>query len=413
LEHDRLQVKIGYRAADERSMRVAIIEPVPFGGLLHYAIQLADALAERGHDVDLICARGNELADRSGAARRRFVLPPGAAAHSGNPGRVRSTLRRARTAWRLVRTWGRIVREVRFGKYDAVLLNGSLDMPLTALGALAMTRLSGDTVTSHVCHNVRPFDRWGGSELFVDGGRTMKLLARAYPSFDLLFVHGDKAVSEYRETYPPTRLVVIPHGDERIFSDDEPPPPQSEEERILFFGAWNKVKGLPILMEAFDALAERRPEARLTIAGAPVPEEGQAALVLPWAEARSECVDVLPNYVPLDEVAALFASARVVVMPYLVGYQSGVVHLAMTMQRAVVASDIGDFSSVVEDGVTGLLVPPGDVHALVGAVDKVLGDPALAARFGAAGRERVMNASGWPVIAQQVEQTLQGAVQAA
>lgn len=408
-----MPVKIVSRPADDTSMRVAIIEPVPFGGLLHYATQLADALAERGHDVDLICARGNELADRTGAARRRYVLPSGAAAHSGNPGRVRATLRRARTAWRLLRTWGRIVREVRFGKYDAVLLNGSLDMPLTAFGALMMTRFSGRTVTSHVCHNVRPFDRWGGGELFVGGGRTMKWLARAYPSFDLLFVHGDKALSEYRETYPPTQLVVIPHGDERIFSDDEPPPPPSEEQRILFFGAWNKVKGLPVLMEAFDALVERRPQARLTIAGAPVPEEGQAALVLPWAEARNELVDVRPNYVPLDEVAALFASARVVAMPYLVGYQSGVVHLAMTMQRAVVASDIGDFSSIVQDGVTGLLVPAGDVPALVGALDSVLGDVALAARLGAAGRERVMTGSGWPVIAQKVEQTLQGAMQTA
>src|SRR5206468_1215524 len=151
------------------------------------------------------------------------------------------------------------VREVRSGKYDAVLLDGGLDMPLSALGALAATRFSGRTVMSHVCHNVRPFNRWGGTELFVEGGRTMKLLARAYPSFDLLFVHGERAAEEYRATYPPTQLVVIPHGDERIFSDGDPPG-AAPEPRILFFGAWNKVKGLPILMEAFDTLVERRPD---------------------------------------------------------------------------------------------------------------------------------------------------------
>ncbi|MDO8184229.1 glycosyltransferase family 4 protein [Conexibacter sp. JD483] len=393
-------------------MRIAVIEPVPFGGLLHYATQLADALAERGNQVDLICARDNELASRSGAARRRPVLPPGAPAHSGEPTRVEATLRRARTAARLARTWGRIVREVRFGGYDAVLLNGSLDLSLTALGALTVTKLRGKTPTSHVCHNVRPFNRWGGSELFVEGGTTMKLLARAYPSFDFLFVHGERSRAEYLETYPPTRLVVIPHGDERIFEDGEEPPPPAGEPRILFFGAWRKMKGLPVLMEAFDALSRRRPDARLTIAGPPVPEEGESARVIPWASGHGDSVEVRPDYVPLEQVPDLFGRARVVVMPYLAGYQSGVVHLAMTMRRAVVASDVGDLPAAVADGETGIVVPKGDVPALVDALDRVLGDPALAERLGAAGRERVMNGSGWPTVAEQVEAALRAAKEA-
>lgn len=389
-------------------MRIAVIEPVPFGGLLHYATQLADALAERGDEVDLICARDNELAGRSGAARRRPVLPAGAPAHSGSPTRVEATVRRARTALRLARTWGRIVREVRFGGYDAVLLNGSLDLSLTALGALAVTRLRGRTPTAHVCHNVRPFNRWGGSELFVEEGTTMKLLARAYPSFDFLFVHGERSRAEYLETYPPTRLVVIPHGDERIFEGEEELEAAAEP-RILFFGAWRKMKGLPLLMEAFDLLAERDPRVRLTIAGPPVPEEGEAARVLPWAERHGDRVEVRPDYVPLERVPELFGRARVVVLPYLAGYQSGVVHLAMTMGRAVVASDVGDLPSAVADGETGVVVPSGDVPALVAALERLLGDPALAERFGAAGRERVMSGSGWPTVAEQVEAALRAA----
>lgn len=57
-------------------MRIAIIEPLPFGGLLHYAVQLADALAERGNAVDLLVARDHELAALTGPARRLAVLPP-------------------------------------------------------------------------------------------------------------------------------------------------------------------------------------------------------------------------------------------------------------------------------------------------------------------------------------------------
>jgi glycosyltransferase involved in cell wall biosynthesis len=389
-------------------MRLAVVEPTPFGGLLHYAVQLADALAERGNAVDLITARGNELADRGGPARRVPVLAPGARAHTGTPTKLQATVRRARTAWRLASTWTRIARDVRFGGYDAVILNGSFDLTLTAAGALAVNALKGRTVVSHVCHNVRPINRWGGEQMFVESGPTIAMLRRAYPSFDLLFVHGERSLQEYRATWPPTRLAVIPHGDERIFSD-EPPPPAGEP-HILFFGAWRKMKGLPLLMQAFDELAERRPDVTLTIAGPPVPEEGEAELVLRWAAARSDRVEVRPDYVPVEEVPALFGRARVVVLPYLAGYQSGVVHLAMTMQRAVVAADVGDLGAAVEDGRTGVVVPSGDVGALVSALDRVVGDPALADGFGAAGRARMLNGSGWPTVAARVQEALESVV---
>lgn len=381
-------------------MRIAVIEPTPFGGLLHYATQLADALAERGNDVDLIVTRDQELADRTGPARRRPILAAGAGPASNVP----AVVRRARTAARLASTWARIVAQTRRGGYDAVVLNGSFDLSLTALGALAVTATKGATPVAHVCHNVRPFNRWGGDELFVEDGLTMRLLKRAYPSFDLLFVHGENSLRDYRRTWPPARVEVIPHGDERIFGDA--PPAAAAEPRILFFGAWRKMKGLPVLMDAFDALSAVRPDARLTIAGPTVPEEGVSERVLAWAAARPGRVEVRPGYVPVDDVEGLFARARVVVLPYLAGYQSGVAHLAMTMRRAVVASDVGDLAGAVLDGRTGTVVAPGDPAALAAALETVAFDPALAARLGDAGRARMLNGSGWASVAAQVETAL-------
>lgn len=57
--------------------------------------------------------------------------------------------------------------------------------------------------------------------------------------------------------------------------------------------------------------------------------------------------------------------------------------------RAVVATDVGGVRSVVEDGVSGLAVPPGDPAALAAALQRLVDDPALAARMGAAGRAAV------------------------
>jgi glycosyltransferase involved in cell wall biosynthesis len=390
-------------------MRIAIIEPLPFGGLLHYAAQLGDALAERGNAVDLVLAKDNELSARPGQANRRDVLPRDARAAPADPSRAQRTLRRARTAARLAATWARIARVVRFGRYDVVLLAGSFDMAFTAGAGLLVTRLKGSAPLVHVCHNVRPLNRWGGEDLYVSSGPTIELLRRLYPRFDLVFVHGERSLREFEATWPPTRLAIVPHGDERLFSDDPPPP--AGEPRILFFGAWSKMKGLPVLMEAFDALVERRPEVRLTIAGPHVPEEGVSGSVLAWAAERPEQVRALPGYVPIEDVKALFASARVVVLPYLTGYQSGVVHLAMTMRRAVVASDVGDLPEAVADGATGLIVPSGDPQALAAALERVVTDAGLADRLGAAGHARTLQGSGWPAVAEQVESALLTLVQ--
>jgi D-inositol-3-phosphate glycosyltransferase len=390
-------------------MRIAVIEPLPFGGLLHYSTQLADALAERGNAVELVLARDNELAARSGPARRRELLPPDAPPAPPDPTSAQRALRRARTATRLAATWTRIAREVRTGAHDVVLLGGSFDMALTAAAGLCVTHVRGRAPIAHVCHNVRPFNRWGGEELYVRSRPTIALLRRLYPSFGLVFVHGERSLREFQATWPPTRLAIVPHGDERLFGA-EPPAPAAEP-RILFFGAWRKMKGLPVLMQAFDELVARRPDTRLTIAGPPVPEEGEADAVLAWAAARGETVEALPGYVPIEQVEPLFARARVVVLPYLAGYQSGVVHLAMTMRRAVVVSDVGDLAEVVADETSGLVVPSRDPHALAAALERVLDDAALAERMGASGYAQMLDGSGWPAVAERVELGLRSLVE--
>ncbi|HTU58145.1 MAG TPA: glycosyltransferase, partial [Polyangiales bacterium] len=141
-------------------MRITVVEPLPVGGLLHYATQLADALAERGNEVELIVSRENELSARTGAARRRAILPAETAPLPPNSTRLQGKLRRARNAVRLVATWTRIAREVRLGEHDVVLINANFDMSLTAAAGLLVTALKGKVPVAHVCHNVRPLNRW-------------------------------------------------------------------------------------------------------------------------------------------------------------------------------------------------------------------------------------------------------------
>jgi glycosyltransferase involved in cell wall biosynthesis len=294
--------------------------------------------------------------------------------------------------------------QVRKGGYDAVLLTCDVDLTPMAFAVLALTFGRKGGRVAYVCHSVRPLNRWSGGEMFVSSPLLMRLLRLMYARMDVVFVHGERSKVDFESTWPAARLAVIPHGDERIFSGEPPPP--AREERLLFFGEWRKVKGLNVLMQAFDELLARRSAARLTIAGAPCPVDLDPEEVRRWAAGHDGGVRIVDRYVPVEEVPELFASARAVVTPYLVGYQSGVVHLAMTMGRAVVSSEVGDLTSAVLDGETGLTVPPGDPHALALALERILGEQGLAERLGAQARQRLMRESSWEVVAERVLEAL-------
>ena len=101
------------------------------------------------------------------------------------------------------------------------------------------------------------------------------------------------------------------------------------------------------------------------------------------------------------DLPGLFRSASVIVVPSVektcygrnvrVSELLGLVALeAMACGTPVIASRVGGLPEVVQDGVTGFLVPPGDVNALRERVDQLLGDPALAHRLGANAREVVL-----------------------
>jgi glycosyltransferase involved in cell wall biosynthesis len=276
---------------------------------------------------------------------------------------------------------------------------------LFSVASHLLLSLPGRPRVAFVLHNVRPFDRWGGPSVHLENARTTRRMRRLLPRFDLVVVHGERSLEEYRVTWPPTRTAVVPHGDERLFSGQPPAP--SAQPHALFFGGWHTVKGLPVLMEAFDEVLRRLPEASLTIAGAPAPGDFDDAVVRRWAQTHPDRVQLVPEYVPVESVPPLFAQARVVVTPYLAGYQSGVVHLAMTMARAVVCSDVGDLPSVVLDGRTGLVVPRGDAAALADALVRVLADPELATSMGEAGRQRVLATADWGQVARALAAALE------
>jgi glycosyltransferase involved in cell wall biosynthesis len=78
-----------------------------------------------------------------------------------------------------------------------------------------------------------------------------------------------------------------------------------------------------------------------------------------------------------------------VVLPYVDASQSGVVPLAYTASKPVVATTVGGLPEIVEHGQTGLLVPPRDTAALAGAIVRLLQDAGLRRTLGFNGRRKI------------------------
>jgi starch synthase len=183
---------------------------------------------------------------------------------------------------------------------------------------------------------------------------------------------------------------------------------------VVFVGRITRQKGVPYLL---DAALEFDPAAQLVLcAGAPDTPEIGAEVEQRVERLREERGNViwLDQMLPKAEVIQLLSHATVFACPSI--YEPlGIVNLeAMACEAAVVATATGGIVEVVEDGVTGLLVPfeaapraiePRDPqafsHAIAERVNELLADPARAAAMGRAGRERAVAEFDWSAIAAQ------------
>jgi glycosyltransferase involved in cell wall biosynthesis len=148
---------------------------------------------------------------------------------------------------------------------------------------------------------------------------------------------------------------------------------EAEPAEILFAGRLSPEKGIEDLVAATNGM-------NLVVAG-----DGPLRHLVPGAL----------GFVPHEELERLYDRAAVVVLP---SYREGLplcVLEAMAHGRPVVATRVGGIPELVEDGVTGFLVEPGDVAGLRTALERLLADPMLRRRMGREGHRRVAAHCSW------------------
>ncbi len=194
---------------------------------------------------------------------------------------------------------------------------------------------------------------------------------------------------------PPEKVVVVPGSVDLERFDPARTRPRRvraehgvpESARLVGHVGVREWKGWKHALAALAAIRTAIPEAHLLLVGCT--SERQRRQVYELVAEIGLAGHVIVTLVTAD-LPDLLAACDVVIDPSWAGTAvSGVVREAMALSRPVVATDVGGNADLVEDGVSGLLVPPRDVPTLAAAVVRLLRDGETASRLGVAARSRV------------------------
>jgi len=214
------------------------------------------------------------------------------------------------------------------------------------------------------------------------------------------------------------RIAVIPNGADtaRFRPDVDGQVIRAKyglENRLVvgYLGSFGKWHDIQIIADVIPRITARHPNVRFLLAGATLRE-----LPGPVQQRLAPLQDavVFTGIVPLAEAPCHVAAMDIAltVYPPIPDFHMSAIKLFeyMAAGRPVVASAIGQQSEVVEDGINGVLVPPGDPAALERAVDSLIRYPALRGRLGQAARDTVVQRYTWAHNARRIEALCSAAI---
>ncbi|HBH96166.1 MAG TPA: lipopolysaccharide heptosyltransferase II [Candidatus Omnitrophica bacterium] len=190
---------------------------------------------------------------------------------------------------------------------------------------------------------------------------------------------------------PPERLRVIPRGvDLSEFQFAHKPPPADGPWRLGLIGRLSVLKGHEVAIRALHQLSQRRHPVRLCFVGEASAHKPRMRSGLERLAHSLGVADLIDWQGMRRDIPEALRALDAVLVPSV--YPESFGRTVIEAQAAgvpVIASRLGALAEIVEDGTTGLLVPPGDAGALAAAIARLIGDEPLRRRLVQAARERV------------------------
>jgi glycosyltransferase involved in cell wall biosynthesis len=324
------------------------------GGIAHWNTQLARALSRR-HVVDVVNFRRQypSLLFPGTSQMESAGIPPGMPTprlvDSINP------LNWLRVGWRL-----------RTSRPDLLLFRYWMPFFGPCFGTIArVARSNGHTRVLTICDNILPHERRPLDASFT---------RYAFGSSDAFLVQSDAVERDLRAFLPGALYAKAPHPVYDMFGAGV----DRHEARarlgirsrrlLLFFGYVRPYKGVHVLL---DACARLDPslDVHLLVAGEFYEDEGsyRGQIARLGIDTRVTLHNV---YSPPEAVRDYFSAADAVVLPYLSATQSGIAQIAYNFDRPVIVTNVGGLAEIVDEGVNGTVVPPGDPAALADAIER-------------------------------------------
>jgi glycosyltransferase involved in cell wall biosynthesis len=253
-------------------------------------------------------------------------------------------------------TWRAAVRRVLAHGADVAVIPWWTVYWAPCFGSIAKRLRRAGVRVVFLCHNVAEHESAGWKRWLT------RRVLRHGTSF---VVHTREDQANLAALLPGATALVRPIPVAEQFPEPHGTLPRRAALELLFYGFVRPYKGLDVLLDAMPFLSAE--DLRLTVVGEfwKGLDETRALLRERGLEER---VELVPRYVTEQETAEFFARADLVVLPYRSATGSAVVPLAYRYDRPVIATSVGGLPDVVEQGRTGVLVPPGDPEALAAAI---------------------------------------------
>lgn len=347
-------------------MRIALVGPTyPYrGGIAHHTTLLSEAL-RKDHDVLFVSFTRQYP---------KFLFPgktdkdPSAAGLA--PAEVEYLLDSV-NPW----TWATTAKRIARFRPDLLVLPWWVAFWTPQFLTLSvLVRLLCGAKTALLCHNVVEHEAgaWKKIATRIILSRADRIVTQSSLETERvreLVGRNAPVVTGFHPTYAPLGGAPMDRNEARASLGVE------KDKALLFFGFVRQYKGLDVLLEAMpDVLAEH--DVELLVVGEFWKDKAS------YLEQIEELgiaghVRIVDDYVPNEKISGYFAAADLVVQPYRSATGSGISQLAFGLRRPVVATKVGNLEEVVEDGVSGRLVAPGDAKALANALNASLEDAAL------------------------------------
>jgi len=335
-------------------MKIALVGTAhPYrGGISHWNMQLAEALARR-HTVAIYNFRRQYPG---------FLFPGTSQIEDPAPPPAIPSPRVVDSLDPL--NWVAVGRAIRRTSPDLLLFRFWLPFFGPCFGTIARVAKRGTSARAlFICDNVLPHER---------RPLDRSLTRYAFRQADGFLVQSAAVEADLVRFWPGARYRCAPHPVYDRFGGrtDRDAARRSLGLRgrrvVLFFGYVRAYKGLDVLLEAMGLL-DRGLDVELLVAGEFYEDRRKYDERIRALPAGTR-VTVRPEYAPTERVRDYFSAADVVVLPYRSATQSGIAQIAYNFDLPVIATNVGGLAEVVRDGVTGSVVPPGDAGALAGAL---------------------------------------------